>query len=305
MLGDAANDAESISLEGVVGISLRHGATPCKLGADFIVDNPGGLLSLRTELHSRALAGASWLLEDVCLLCGLVSSLTFCGIWTNGFAFLPRGFLYDDPFDARIMTLFSGCAYPVSACSAACVAARVANCNPSAALVSPACGPTPCASSTGRAFGSSIGTGSQARSARPVRMLLFGTCVGFMLGMVGPTDDTARFGRYILTATFSVCMLRHLCVSLMISPIRAWLLTSAGHAGIWAERAIFRMRSRFCWTSDTASPYRAVHTKLTKLVSAATIAADSGSYVALILKLGSRPSIKLVVIFLLLLLVWL
>lgn len=202
MMGDAANDAEAICLDEVVGVSLRHGATPCRLGADFVVDGPSQVVVLRTELEGRALAGATWLLGDVCLLCGMVSALTLCGVWAGGFAFLPRGFLYDDPFDARLMTLFSGAIYPLSACAAACHAGSVAA----------RAGPTPaCALAAG--------------TPGPVRALLIGVAVGASLGLAGPSDDVGRFGRWILATTAGVCLVRHAVVPL------ACLASCAGNAG--------------------------------------------------------------------------
>ncbi|CAK0819230.1 unnamed protein product [Prorocentrum cordatum] len=202
MLGDAANDAEAISLDGIVGVSLRHGATPCKLGADFVVDGPAGLVSIRTELFGRALAGAQWLLGDVCTLCGMVSALTLCGIWAGGFTFLPRGFLYDDPFDARIMSLFSGGLYPLSACAAAC---RVGSAAPAPAPAGAAPGPA-----AGSAWPATKAPAVPAPS--PVRSLVLGVLFGGLMGLAGPSEDPVRFGRWILSVTSSTCFLRHAAV---------------------------------------------------------------------------------------------
>jgi len=195
MMGDAANDAEAISLEDVVGISLRHGAAPCRLNADFVVDCPGDLVAVRTELFGRAHAGASWLLEDVCFLCGLVSALTLCGVWIGGFVFLPRGFLYDDPFDARLMMLFSSGLYAPSACAAAC---RIG--------ASPAALPPTDNAAKPRTL--------LAGPRDGIRALLIGGVLGITLGLVGPSDNPGRCGRWILSATATSCLLKHGTASL-------------------------------------------------------------------------------------------
>merc|ERR1712032_1649777 len=108
--------------------------------------------------------------------------LTLCGIWASGFAFLPRGFLYDDPFDARLMTLFSSSLYLPSSCAAAC------------------------------AVGLPMSSSESSKSSNPrvLRYLVFGATLGSFLGMVGPTDDAARLGRWILVSVASVMLLRHM-----------------------------------------------------------------------------------------------
>lgn len=188
MMGDASNDAEAIGLEGVVGISLKHGAAPCRLGADFIVTEPGALVPIRTELHTRALAGAKYLLEDVCHLCGLLASLTLCGVWSAGFKFLPRGFLYDDPFDAGKMTLFSSCLYLPSSCTAAC--AVVAQTNPDGTMA------------------------GSTRAPRVSRSLILGVVLGSCFGLAGPSNDGIQLGRWILTCTSSISLIRHVFAGL-------------------------------------------------------------------------------------------
>jgi len=199
MMGDASNDAEAISLDGVVGVSLKHGAAPCKLGADFVVSEPGALVAVRQELRARALVGAKWLLEDVCFLCGLVSSLTLCGVWAAGFNFLPRGFLYDDPFDARLMTLFSSGLYAPSVCTAACVVGATA--------------------ASGPKDGKAPGVAVLPVTDRPrvVRSLLLGTFLGSCLGLAGPTDSAPRLGPWILSSTVLVSLLRHMIVCVQCS----------------------------------------------------------------------------------------
>lgn len=206
MMGDAANDAEAISLENVIGISLRHGAAPCRLGADFVVDVPGSLIAIRTELRGRALAGARWLLSDVCQLCGMIAALTFLGVWAASFAFLPRGFLYDDPYDARIMTIFSGMLYPFSACAAACTVGGGVSLRPDEEMP--------------------VALG-------PVRSLLLGLLQGCVLGLAGPSDDIVRFGRWILGTTSSTAFLRHTlaplaCIVPFSCLMRPWQLLKCG-----------------------------------------------------------------------------
>jgi len=302
MLGDAANDAEAISLDGVVGISLRHGATPCKLGADFIVDGPGALVALRTELYGRALAGSQWLLEDVCLLCGLVSALTLCGVWAASFTFLPRGFLYDDPFDARIMTLFSGGVYPLSACAAACSVA---------------------ASSSATTDGSRRQESRQASKAMPVRFLLLGTALGCLLGLAGPSDDTGRFGRHILTSTFCVCLVRHTFAHLLSNLLQC-PRPANGKLGVCACLRL-RVLAALLGAGSGAEAARAAASKLLKPKAAASgaLAASrrllgrsmespsgssssaSESCAARALMTGSRPLVRLAFLTLLLLVAWL
>ena len=40
-------------------------------------------------------------------------------------------------------------------------------------------------------------------------MLLVGSVSGFVLGLAGPSDNLARFGRCILSATALMCLARH------------------------------------------------------------------------------------------------
>eukprot|EP00929_Paragymnodinium_shiwhaense_P100541 TRINITY_DN62941_c0_g1_i1.p1 TRINITY_DN62941_c0_g1~~TRINITY_DN62941_c0_g1_i1.p1 ORF type:complete len:1350 (-),score=282.67 TRINITY_DN62941_c0_g1_i1:188-4237(-) len=213
MMGDAANDAEAIALESVVGFSLQHGAAPCKLSADFVIEGPGALADVRTELHGCALVGARWLLEDVCFLCGLVSSLTLCGVLVGGLVFLPHGFLFDDPFDARLMTLFSSVLYAPSACAAACRIGITSSfktpVQTSASKKDSFLPLSPRSLRSKFVTGASATGGDQLVATRAVLGLLTGVALGCTLGFLGPVDDINRFGRWILTCTSSVVSIRH------------------------------------------------------------------------------------------------
>jgi hypothetical protein len=58
------------------------------------------------------------LLVDTCFIGALCASLTWIGVWNNSFSLLPRGFLYNDPYDVGFMLVFSSVLYAPSACAA-------------------------------------------------------------------------------------------------------------------------------------------------------------------------------------------
>lgn len=118
MLGDAANDKHVLALPSIVSVSLRHGAAPCRVVSDIVVTEPGDLVDLWTSIQNLHLTGGKALLINTCLVGSVVSGLTWVGIFNHGFQLLPKGFLYSDPYDTRLMLLFSSLLYAPSACAA-------------------------------------------------------------------------------------------------------------------------------------------------------------------------------------------
>ena len=118
MIGDAANDKHVLALPSIVSVSLRHGAAPCRVVSDIIISEPGDLVDLWTCIKNLHLSGGKALLLNTCLIGSVVSGLTLVGIAWGNFKLLPKGFLYADPYDTRLMLIFSSLLYAPSACAA-------------------------------------------------------------------------------------------------------------------------------------------------------------------------------------------
>lgn len=118
MIGDAANDKYALALPNIVSVALRHGAAPCRVVADVVITEPCDLIDFWTACQWLHLNGAKALLVNTCMIGAVVSGLTWIGIYRDSFQLLPRGFLYPDPYDTRLMLVFSSMLYAPSACAA-------------------------------------------------------------------------------------------------------------------------------------------------------------------------------------------
>merc|ERR1712176_1527516 len=71
--------------------------------------------------------------------------------------------------------------------------------------------------------------GGKPPDVQVFRYLILGTALGSVMGMVGPTDDAARFGRWILITTASITLVRHMSVTL------GWLSWTFNQLGVAKE----------------------------------------------------------------------
>jgi uncharacterized membrane protein YoaK (UPF0700 family) len=62
------------------------------------------------------------LLVDTCIVGSLTAGFTWTGIVKSGFRLLPKGFLFNDPYDLKAMLIFTSILYGPSACFAVCSA---------------------------------------------------------------------------------------------------------------------------------------------------------------------------------------
>ena len=118
MIGDAANDKHALALPNIVSVALRHGAAPCRVVADVVITEPCDLIDFWTSCQWLHLNGAKALLVNTCMIGAVISGLTWVGILHNAFTLLPKGFLYPDPYDTRLMLVFSSLVFAPSACAA-------------------------------------------------------------------------------------------------------------------------------------------------------------------------------------------
>jgi cation transport ATPase len=177
MIGDAANDKHVLALASIVSVSLRHGAAPCRVVSDIVVTEPGDLVDLWTSIQALHLTGAKALLINTCLIGSVVSGLTWVGIFFSEFKLLPKGFLYADPYDTRMMLVFSSLLYAPSACAAV------------------------------------MGGFSVPRSSIKVyslAVLIAGLLFGVVVGLIGPKNG---YGRWMLVITILVGMTSHAMLS--------------------------------------------------------------------------------------------
>jgi len=117
MMGDAANDQHALALPQVLSVCLAHGAAPCRVASDLIIEEPGDLIDAWTTLRGMLLGGSVALFGDVCFLGGLCATMTWVGVWAQGFNLMRRGFLYNDPYNTTLMMVFSTGIYSPSICA--------------------------------------------------------------------------------------------------------------------------------------------------------------------------------------------
>ena len=122
MMGDAANDKHVLAIPEILSVCMRHGAAPCRVVSDILITEPEDLIDVWTSIKNLHIFGSKRLLVDTCIVGSLTAGFTWTGIVKSGFRLLPKGFLFNDPYDLKAMLIFTSVLYGPSACFAVCSA---------------------------------------------------------------------------------------------------------------------------------------------------------------------------------------